>query len=55
MVQNSSHILAKNGLATGSNLVKYYGNSSYVVKKTEAAREISSPKVYENMLSITIV
>jgi hypothetical protein len=39
MAQNSNYTLAKNGSDTGSNEVKHYGNSAYVTKKTEQAKE----------------
>lgn len=39
MAQNSSYTEPKNGSHTGRNQVKHYGNSAYVVKKTEDARE----------------
>jgi len=39
MAQNSNYTETRNGSPTGSKEVKHYGNSAYVVKKTEEARE----------------
>ena len=39
MAQNSNYTEAKNGLHTERKPIKHYGNSAYVVKKTEEARE----------------
>jgi hypothetical protein len=39
MAGNSKGAATINNPAKGSNQVKHYGNSSYVVKKTEAAKE----------------
>jgi len=39
MEANTKYTIEKNGPTVGSNQVKHYGNSPYVVKKTQKARE----------------
>ncbi|MDR3695783.1 hypothetical protein [Mucilaginibacter sp.] len=39
MAQNSNYTTAKSNAASAKSDVKHYGDSSYVTKKTEAARE----------------